>query len=166
MDLCRMFFLTPYSLAGYFFLKLSSPPPPPLPLLRSKMVGPRNRALKSVRSCSVRRFTVPYFFSEIIEIEHVALILWVAILDEGKIHLGGRGWFERRGKNVEAVLTSLQLALRGHDRDFYPFFFNKLRFQWKLCQTHLASIFSCLQTSPTQFRNSISYKQLLGHSPD
>ena len=62
-------------------------------------------------------------------------------------------------KNTGTVLTSLQLAFRGRDRDFTTFtilLLNKLCFQWKLCQTHLAS-FSMLQTSPTQFRNRVFY---------
>ena len=67
--------------------------------------------------------------------------------------------FRGGDKNRGAVLTSLQLAFRGHERDFTPFTilsFNKLCFQRKLCQTHLAS-FSMLQTSPTQFRNRVFY---------
>lgn len=34
---------------------------------------------------------------------------------------GGGAWFERRQKNRGAVLTSLQLAFRGRDRDIYHF---------------------------------------------
>ena len=67
--------------------------------------------------------------------------------------------WEEAKKNRGAFLTSLQLAFRGHERDFTPFTilsFNKLCFQWKLCKTHLAS-FSMLQTSPTQFRNRVFY---------
>ena len=79
---------------------------------------------------------------------------WSSNLLTGVGH-GLRGGEKNRG----AVLTSLQLTFRGHERDFTPFtilLFNKLCFQWKLCQTHLGS-FSMLQTSPTQFRNRVFY---------
>ena len=56
-------------------------------------------------------------------------------------------------KNRGTVITSLQLArVQEAWQEFYAFyhsFIKRLRWQWKTCQTHLASIWrACLQISP------------------
>ena len=54
--------------------------------------------------------------------------------------VGGGGWCGLGGseKNRGTVITSLQLAFRRRYKNFTPF--TKLRWRWKIYQTHLASI--------------------------
>lgn len=71
--------------------------------------------------------------------------------------LTGVGHGLRGGKKIEGLSWHhCSLHSGGVTGTFTILLLNKLCFQWKLCQTHLAS-FSMLQTSPTQFRNRVFY---------